>query len=217
MLNLQTKDLIHMSIEVAVACILFLYFNWRYTKMHNMATALSNRVDQLERMVKLQAIALDKMAPGLLSMLNASMSQSQSDHLAVLAKPAVKPVVKPVDKPVDATADKPADTPVDKPVDTPVDKPADTLVAQASAVKPVAQASADTQPVQIIEPNHVAVRVSEDAPDSDPSPVQEHDVIEVVGNAVIDASECEHVSLKTLDKDDELSKLIQEEMAELEA
>ena len=47
--------------------------------------------------------------------------------------------------------------------------------------------------------------------------MQEHDVIEVVGNAVIDASECEHVSLKTLDKDDELSKLIQEEMAELEA
>ena len=207
MLNLQTKDLIHMSIEVAVACILFLYFNWRYTKMHNMATALSNRVDQLERMVKLQAIALDKMAPGLLGMLNTSLSQSE--HLVVPAKPADTTAV----KPVDTTAVKPSDNPSDKPADT----TADTLVAQASAVKPVAQASADTQPVQIIEPNHVAVRVSEDAPDSDPSPVQEHDVIEVVGNAVIDASECEHVSLKTLDKDDELSKLIQEEMAELEA
>lgn len=203
MLNLQTKDLIHMSIEVAVACILFLYFNWRYTKMHNMATALSNRVDQLERMVKLQAIALDKMAPGLLGMLNTSLSQSE--HLVVPAKPA------------DTTAVKPVDTTAVKPSDKPADTTADTLVAQASAVKPVAQASADTQPVQIIEPNHVAVRVSEDAPDSDPSPVQEHDVIEVVGNAVIDASECEHVSLKTLDKDDELSKLIQEEMAELEA
>ncbi len=132
-------------------------------------------------------------------------SLSQSEHLVVPAKPA------------DTTAVKPVDTTADKPVDTTSVKPADTLVAQASAVKPVAQASADTQPVQIIEPNHVAVRVSEDAPDSDPSPVQEHDVIEVVGNAVIDASECEHVSLKTLDKDDELSKLIQEEMAELEA
>lgn len=192
-----------MSIEVAVACILFLYFNWRYTKMHNMATALSNRVDQLERMVKLQAIALDKMAPGLLGMLNTSLSQSE--NLVVPAKPA------------DTTAVKPVDTTAVKPSDKPADTTADTLVAQASAVKPVAQASADTQPVQIIEPNHVAVRVSEDAPDSDPSPVQEHDVIEVVGNAVIDASECEHVSLKTLDKDDELSKLIQEEMAELEA
>jgi hypothetical protein len=60
---LSQKDIIHISIEVIVISSLFLFVNWKNSKLRNEIMFLSNRLDRLEQIIASQNELLARLDP----------------------------------------------------------------------------------------------------------------------------------------------------------
>jgi hypothetical protein len=60
---LSQKDIIHISIEVIVISSLFLFVNWKNSKLRNEITFVSNRLDRLEQIIATQNEVLARLDP----------------------------------------------------------------------------------------------------------------------------------------------------------